>query len=129
VIVLDTHAWLWWVATPDRLSAAARDALADAPAVGVSTLSVFELATLVRRRRISLDRDVRDWVRRALSDQRVEAIAPGPDVALAAARLDGDGFPGDPADRMIFATAKALDAPLLTGDRRIRSFAPAVTIW
>jgi PIN domain nuclease of toxin-antitoxin system len=129
LIVLDTHAWLWWVAAPDRLSQAARQTLADAPAVGVSTFSVFELATLVRRGRISLDRDVRDWIRRALADERVEAIAPGLEVALAAAELDRDAFPGDPADRFIFATARALGAPLLTRDRRLRSFAPEATVW
>lgn len=129
MIVLDTHAWLWWTAAPDRLSPTAREAIADAPAVGVSTLSAFEIATLVRRGRIALDRDVRDWIRRALGEDRLEAIPPGPDVAMAAALLDGDGFPGDPADRFIFATAQAHDAPLLTRDRRIRAFAPEKTIW
>ncbi|MHB8533782.1 MAG: type II toxin-antitoxin system VapC family toxin [Solirubrobacteraceae bacterium] len=129
VILLDTHAWLWWVAAPDRLSPSARQTLADASTVGISTFSVFELATLVRRKRISLDRDLRDWVRRALSEERVEAIAPGPEIALAAAQLDRDEFPGDPADRLIFATARTLEAPLLTRDRRIRAFAPDATVW
>lgn len=128
MIVLDTHVWLWWLSDPGRLSPAARDAVSRAPSIGVSTLSVWELATLVRRGRIALDRDVRDWVRRALSDDRVESLAPGPDTALAAALLD-DAFPGDPADRMIFATARALDAQLITRDERIRAFAPQATLW
>ena len=129
MIVLDTHAWLWWLSDPDRLSPLARDAVAQASTVGVSTLSAWEVATLVRRERISLDRDVRDWVRRALSEERVEAIAPDADVAIAAALLDGSSFPGDPADRFIFATAQALDAPLVTRDARLRAFAPDVTVW
>jgi PIN domain nuclease of toxin-antitoxin system len=129
VIVLDTHAWLWWLADPSRLSPLARDTIAGAPAIGVSTLSPWEVATLVRRGRISLDRDVRDWVRRALAEDRVESIAPDADVALAAAQLDGAAFPGDPADRFIFATAKALDAVLVTRDERLRAFAPDTTVW
>ena len=129
MIVLDTHAWIWWLSAPERLSAAARDTVANATALGVSTLSVWELGTLERKGRISLDRDVRDWVRRALSDDRVAAIAPGADVAVAAARLDTQAFPGDLADRFIYATARSLEAPLVTKDARLREFDPAGTIW
>jgi PIN domain nuclease of toxin-antitoxin system len=129
VIVLDTHAWLWWLSDPARLPPKVREALADSTAVGVSTLSVWELATLVRRRRIELDRDIRDWIGRAFSDDRVSAIAPSTSVALAAAQLDAGAFPGDPADRLIFATARTLEAPLVTRDEHIRRFAPAETLW
>jgi PIN domain nuclease of toxin-antitoxin system len=129
LILLDTHAWIWWLSDPDRLSARARAAVTDAASIGVSTLSVWELATLVRRRRIELDRDVRDWVRRALAEERVSAIAPDAEVALAAAALDERAFPGDPADRIIFATAHALAAPLVTRDEHLRRFAPAETLW
>lgn len=129
MIVLDTHAWIWWLDDPDRLSDTARTAIEEAPALGISTISAWELATLVRRRRLSLDRDVRDWVRGALNAGRIEAIAPGLDVALAAALLDEPAFPGDPADRLILATARSLHAPLITRDERMRSFAPAETVW
>jgi PIN domain nuclease of toxin-antitoxin system len=129
VIVLDTHVWLWWLADPDRLSSPARETIAEAPTIGLSTISVWELATLVRRGRITLDRDVRDWVMRSLSEDRLEAIAPGLDIAIAAARLDCRAFPGDPADRLIFATARTLDAQLITRDERIRAFAPDTTLW
>jgi PIN domain nuclease of toxin-antitoxin system len=129
LIVLDTHAWLWWMAAPERLSPAASRALSEASDVGISTLSVWELATLVGRRRITLDREPRDWVRRSLSDGRVRALAPDSDVALAAGLLGAETFPGDPADRLIFATARALDAPLVTRDERLRRFAPTGTIW
>jgi PIN domain nuclease of toxin-antitoxin system len=129
VIVLDTHAWIWWMDDPDRLSDAARATIEESPALGISTLSAWEFATLVRRGRISLDRDVRDWVRRGLNVGRIEAIAPGTDVALAAALLDQPAFPGDPADRFILATARSLNASLVTKDRRMRSFAPTETVW
>jgi PIN domain nuclease of toxin-antitoxin system len=38
-MVLDTHAWLWWMSSPERLSDAAGASIADASAIGVSTLS------------------------------------------------------------------------------------------
>jgi PIN domain nuclease of toxin-antitoxin system len=130
VIVLDTHAWLWWLADPDRLSTRARDAIADSPAIGISTISIWELATLASHKRIALDRDVRDWVGLALSgDERLEAIAPGREVALDAALLDSREFPGDPADRLIFATARSRRAQLVTRDEQLRRFSPSETTW
>jgi PIN domain nuclease of toxin-antitoxin system len=129
VIVLDTHAWLWWMSSPERLSDDAAASIADATAIGVSTLSAWEVAMLASRGRISLDRDVSLWVKRALAEERVESLAPGVEIALDAGVLDARGFPGDPADRFIYATARAVDAPLITRDARIRAFAPSTTLW
>jgi PIN domain nuclease of toxin-antitoxin system len=129
VIVLDTHAWLWWLTTPDRLSRAAGEAIEQAPRIGVSTLSAWELAMLVARGRISLDRDVGVWVNQALAGERVESLAPGPEVAVAAGLLDPRGFPGDPVDRLIYATARATGSTLVTRDAAIRAFDPRSTLW
>jgi PIN domain nuclease of toxin-antitoxin system len=101
VIVLDTHVWLWWIAEPPRLSRAARRAIDEAETIGVCAISAWEVATLVRRRRISLDRDVATWVRQALASARVTPQLLTPDVAVAAGLLESDGFPGDPGDRLI----------------------------
>lgn len=84
---------------------------------------------LVTRRRISLDRDVSLWVGQALSDPRVESLAPSAEVAVAAGLLDVRGFPGDPADRLIYATARARGATLITRDEAIRRFDPVATHW
>ena len=58
MILLDTHAWIWWRADPGRLSAPAAALIATTDRIGLSAISVWELAMLVRRGRISLDRDV-----------------------------------------------------------------------
>lgn len=129
MIVLDTHAWLWWLAEPSKLSTAARRAIDEAERIGVCTISAWELATLVRRGRIALDRDVATWVRQAFASPRVAPCAVAPEVAVAAGLLDGDGFPGDPADRFIYATARAHRAPLVTRDEGIRSFDARNTVW
>jgi PIN domain nuclease of toxin-antitoxin system len=129
VIVLDTHAWLWWCTAEERLSDTAREAIERAPEIGVSTLSAWEIAMLVARNRISLDRDVSLWVGQALANTRVQSLAPSPAVAVAAGLLDAQSFPGDPADRLIYATARAVGATLVTRDEAIRAFDPASTLW
>jgi PIN domain nuclease of toxin-antitoxin system len=128
VIVLDTHAWIWWRAEPGRLSAPGARAIAEADRIGVSSISVWELGMLVRRGRISLDRDVALWMRQALADSRIAVLAPDADVALAAALLDDD-FPGDPADRLIYAAARQAGARLVTRDAGIARFDPARVLW
>jgi PIN domain nuclease of toxin-antitoxin system len=129
VIVLDTHVWLWWLTAPERLSRAAEEAIEQTSRIGVSTLSAWEVAMLVARGRISLDRDVSLWVRQALADVRVERLAPGAEVAVAAGLLDARSFPGDPVDRLIYATARSTGATLVTRDAAIRSFDSTSTLW
>jgi PIN domain nuclease of toxin-antitoxin system len=129
VIVLDTHAWLWWLSAPDRLSDAATKTIAETPRIGVSTLSAWELAMLVARGRITLDRDVSSWVGQGLADARVEPLPPSAEVAVEAGLLDARSFPGDPADRLIYATARSLGATLITRDEAIRAFDSENTLW
>ena len=84
---------------------------------------------LVARGRISLDRDVDAWVRQALAQPRVEALAPSAEIAVAAGLLDSREFPGDPIDRLIYATARAANGTLITRDEAIRAFDPRLTLW
>jgi PIN domain nuclease of toxin-antitoxin system len=128
VIVLDTHAWIWLRSDPDRVPPVSRE-LVGREEAALSAISCWELATLVRLGRVSLDRDPGAWVSQALdADPPVRAVPLGHDVALTAGMLD-DPFPGDPADRIIFATTRSLGARLVTKDRRLREFAPAETVW
>lgn len=130
MIVLDTHVWLWWAAAPERLSPAAADAIAAATGLGVSTLSCWEVTMLAERGRIALDRPAAQWVHAALgTDARMRPLAPDAEVAVRAAELGRDGFHGDPADRFIYATARANGATLLTRDEALRRFDPANTLW
>ena len=128
MIVLDTHAFVWWVADPARLSRAAGSAIERSRARGVCLISVWEIAMLVERRRLVLDRDVADWVRDALAQPGIELLPLTPEIALAAGGA-GLRLAGDPADRMIAATAIAHQARLVTKDERLRALQAIDAIW
>ncbi len=129
MIVLDTHAWLWWTAEPRKLSRPAREAIENADRIAVCTVSCYEVAALSARGRITLDRPVRDWIAVALGHARIDAIELDPATAVEAALLDRRSFPGDPVDRILYATARAKRARLLTRDTRLRRFDAELTIW
>lgn len=119
--LLDTHVLVWWQAGGARLSTAARHAIESADRVLVSPLSLWEVATLHRRGRLELDRDPLDWTR-SLLENRVIAEAPlSPEAAAWAGSLT-EAFPGDPIDRLLFATARDLRVPLVTKDERLHAY-------
>lgn len=129
MIVLDTHAWLWWANEDARLSATVRGALLVESEIGICAISGFEVAQLVAKGRLRLERDPKTWVDRALAHERVRTLPVEPAIAVDAGLLDHDRFPGDPADRIIYATALHQGARLATKDRRLREFDPVLTFW
>ncbi len=129
LIVLDTHAWLWWCSAPERLSHAAGEVIDAADRLGVCTISCWEVAMLTVRGRVELDRDVRAWIAQALALPRARTLELTSAVAVAAGLLEARNFPGDPADRIIYSTAEAVGARLVTSDRRMRDFDPRRTVW
>jgi PIN domain nuclease of toxin-antitoxin system len=128
VIVLDTHAWLWWIGEEERLSAKARRAIEGASQVGIPSICCFEATYLAYRGRVSLAPDPVEWVLCALQIQKTRLLALTPAVALRAAALP-DSFPRDPIDRLITATAIENLAPLVTRDEAIGSSGVLRTIW
>lgn len=129
MIVADTHVWLWMNDDPGRLSEKARMALAYTDGVLICPISAWELATLVAKGRLDLGRPVIEWVRAALAVERM-VLAPLPaEVAVAAGELGSEGFHGDPADRLIVATARHFQVPLVTKDGLIREWGRVPIIW
>jgi PIN domain nuclease of toxin-antitoxin system len=128
MIVLDTHVWLWWVSKPSSLSRTARSRIDNETRIGISAISCLEVATLVAKGRISLDRNTLEWLDTALSMRRVELLPLTPSIAVRATQL-GANFPGDPADRIIAATSILEASPLVTKDAQIRDCHAVTTIW
>jgi PIN domain nuclease of toxin-antitoxin system len=124
--VLDTHVWIWLVeGVRAALSAAAIEAIeraAKGGAVWVSAISVWEVAMLEARGRISLSRPVGDWVQAALHAPGVRLLPLSPEIAIESTRLPGAPH-GDPADRILMASARHLGAQLATCDRESLAYA------
>ncbi len=116
-VLLDTHALQWWSAEPQRLSRAATRALEEADELAVAAISWFELAWLARHERISVSIPVRSWLEQLARQVRTVGITPA--IADTAVALPSR-FPGDPADRLIFATAIEQGWRLVTKDQRLR---------
>lgn len=127
MIVLDTHAWIWWANGDGQLSKRARREIDAADARGVSAVSCYEVARLAVRGRVQFDRDVATWIQQALAQPRVVALDVTPEICTAAALLTD--FHGDPIDRLLVATATTHDARLVTKDRRIRASTAVRSIW
>jgi PIN domain nuclease of toxin-antitoxin system len=128
VIVLDTATWIWRASDPKRLSARARRAIDQTEHALVSAISVWEVAMLVAKRRIQLDRPVEQWVDTALALPGIQLAPLEPAIAVRSSKLPGEFHP-DPADRIIVATALERGAPILTPDERIRSYPHVQSAW
>jgi PIN domain nuclease of toxin-antitoxin system len=128
VIVLDTATWIWRASDPKRLTTSARRAIDEAERALVSAISVWEVAMLVAKRRIQLDRPVEQWVDIALALPGIQLAPLEPAIAVRSAKLPGDFHP-DPADRIIVATALEKAVPIITPDDRIRSYPHVQSAW
>ena len=131
MIVLDTHALVWWVTGDTSLSKKAKNAIARELAGGeivVSSISAWEIAMLVAREKLVLTMDVGRWLVTVGEIEGVRFVPVDVEIATKSVALPGE-FHNDPADRMIVATARKLAVPLVTKDAKIRSYAHVKTIW
>jgi PIN domain nuclease of toxin-antitoxin system len=126
-MLLDTHAVLWAAENDARLGseAAAFIRACQLGDVVMSDLTLLEIAMLVKKRRVSLNVPLRDYLRGLQSN--FPALAIDADIAAVAMDLT---FPGaDPFDRVIVATALHHELPLATRDRAITEAQVVRTVW
>jgi PIN domain nuclease of toxin-antitoxin system len=119
MILLDTHALIWLDEGSDRLGAKSLSLIDQSlklEELSVSVISFWEVAMLVNKGRLEIQMDVIQW-RRSLLENGLQEIALSGDIAVNSALLKD--FHGDPADRMIVATARSLEARLCTADEKI----------
>jgi PIN domain nuclease of toxin-antitoxin system len=127
-VLLDTHVAHWWSAEPERVSPAAVEAIVAAGELAIAAASWFELTWLARRGRIVVAIPIRSWLAELAGGLRTVGVNPA--VAHIAASLPL-AFPGDTADRLIFATAIEYGWPLVTKDPKLRGYRhpSPLTIW
>lgn len=121
IALLDTHIVVWWFENPKRMSAAQRRVLAkasDDKPLGVSDVTLWEVALLVEAGRLELALPLDEWLARATAAPLVERIGMTPTIAREMVDLTTTrGW--DPVDRILVATARVLGTPLVTSDQRI----------
>jgi PIN domain nuclease of toxin-antitoxin system len=128
VIVLDTHAFVWWMSKPEKLGRKGARAIERAERIGVCAISVWEIAMKSQMGKLKFDRPYDLWIDEALADDsRVELLHLVPRIAIDAVRLSWKH--ADPADRFIVATARVHDAALVTADDRIRESGIVRCVW
>jgi len=124
-ILLDTHCWIWiQTGAANKFSEPENRAIEEASAQGklaVSVISIWEVSMLEAKERIVFDRPCWDWLQDAIDTPGQQVIPLDPWVAFESSRLPG-AMHGDPADRMIVATARAIGAALLTRDRKLLDY-------
>lgn len=130
MIVLDTQVLLFDVLEPKRLSRRAKHALAEGTRDGTLAccdISLWEIAMLIARGRVDAGADATAFIDATLQSRSVRVL---PVTAQIAVLAQSDAFDhGDPADRLIAATAMAHRATLVSADQRLRKLAGIRVVW
>ena len=128
-LLLDTHAWLWRLLAPERISADAEGAIANRDSeLFLSPVSTWETLVLARKGRLSLAPSPGEWVLDALRRSAPAAVPLTHGIALRSETLAGFESE-DPADRFLVATALEHDLTLVTADGAMHAFPPVATLW
>jgi PIN domain nuclease of toxin-antitoxin system len=117
-LLLDTHIWLWSLLAPENLTRRVARALEDPKnELWLSAMSTWELVMLVERKRLTLEKPVDGWIKEALAAVPLREAPITHEIALETRQILLSH--GDPADRLIAATARVLDLTLVSADQRL----------
>jgi len=125
LLLLDTHVWIWLMSESARLaSSKSLQVIQRASKLGslrIAAISAWEVGMLEAKNRISFPIPCLDWVNQALNAPGVSLVPLLPEIAIESSRLPGT-FHGDPADRILVASARKLGAHLVTDDSKIKKY-------
>jgi PIN domain nuclease of toxin-antitoxin system len=123
-ILLDTHVLVWYVNGSEELSKPLQKLITQALEQGqayVAAISLWEIAMLDKKQRIILTIPCLEWIKKSLEITGLGVVPLTPSIAVESCQLPGT-FHGDPADRMITATARVEGLTLLTRDKHILTY-------
>jgi len=126
LLLLDTHVWIWLLTgSNDLKKLKVLKEIESGVAISslrVSTISVWEVAMLESKGRITFKEDCLDWISKALKVPWLSLCPITPEIAVFSTRLPGI-FHGDLADRLIISTAVKNEATIITKDKKIIKYA------
>ena len=127
-LLLDTHVLIWAESLDERLGPQTRSLLLDSSnALFVSPITTLELSRLIALSRLTLRKSLSDWLNAARLHLAWEDAPFTHSIAMESYALPGS-FHKDPADRMLVATARELNCPLITADDLILDYANVLSI-
>lgn len=125
LLLLDTHVWIWLLNGSPELKSSNHlleiEKAMKHSSLRISAISVWEIGMLEAKGRIRFKMDCLEWVQQALSAPGTILTPLSPEIAIESSRLPGN-FHGDPADRIIVATARHLHGILVTQDKNILNY-------
>ena len=123
MILLDTHIWVWWVQGDKHLMKNELNFLDfhSKEGIGVSVFSCWEVAMLNTRKRLEFSCPLDEWISTALNYPGVQLIDLTVEIAIESCCLP-KGFHRDPADRILAATSRIMNSPLVTADEQILKY-------
>ncbi len=122
-ILLDTCAIIW-IANGDNLKNSANDiieAAQDANECYISPISAWEIAHLVNKKKINLSMPTQDWFNSICDIDGINLADLSPKILMSSVEID-NSIHQDPADRIIIATARALNLTLISRDGLIKKY-------
>lgn len=124
-LLLDTHVWIWLMEGSEELGSRQQKIINKAAqdgSVSIAAISTWEIATLITKGKIKLEKPLLAWIQKALSLPGVELKPLTPEIAVESSQLP-ENFHADPADRLIVATSRLHQLTLLTRDQKILNYA------
>jgi PIN domain nuclease of toxin-antitoxin system len=132
LIILDTHAFVWYIDNPKLLSKKALERILATVDNGlpvlVSSITIWELCILTLKERLKIEGGVESWLDNVLSLTEFEYVPVNNSIAIESAFLPGN-FHADPADRIIVATSRLHNATIITKDKKIRDYSHVDSLW
>jgi PIN domain nuclease of toxin-antitoxin system len=132
-LILDTHVWIWLMGGEPIFNSSFLKVVDHNQShhnILISAISIWEVGMLVEKKRLELEMDCLDWIEQSLSSPGIKLSPLSPRIAIQSTRLPGNAH-GDPADRILIATAHEEGAVLVTCDQKLLEYGkdPFVSVY